>query len=123
MLDRKLLMEDLGLAEGLGGGGDLLPESVLFSFLHFRYAVFRLIPDICKFGEFNGTFVGIWLSVLIFKNIIKFATNKLLVKSLVFNLIGVFDLVESIDYLLIVLLLGYPEELLIKLCEFLKYCL
>ena len=46
MLDRKLLVEDLSLAEGLGGSGDLLPENVLFFFLHLRYAVFGLIPEI-----------------------------------------------------------------------------
>ena len=62
-----------------------------------------------------------WLIVLILKNAIKFITNKLLVYSLVFDILVAFDLVEAIDYLLVGLLLGYPEEVLIKLSEFLEY--
>ena len=62
-----------------------------------------------------------WLIVLILKNAIKFITNKLLVYSLVFDFLVAFDLVETIDYLLVGLLLGYPEEVLIKLSEFLEY--
>ena len=62
-----------------------------------------------------------WLIVLILKNAIKFVTNKLLVNSLVFDFLVAFDLVEAIDYLLVGLLLGYPEEVLIKLSEFLEY--
>ena len=54
-------------------------------------------------------------------NGIKFIANKLLVKPLILYFFIAFDLVEAIDNLLIWFLLGNPEEVLIKLCEFLEY--